>query len=246
MVMPPTATAGNAAPKELHGTGVLTGFPGKPIPGEPGFPGGPGSPASPSGPTRPGSPWKARGDATAGAAAGCPGSHPFTPKPPPTFWPLGPTTQISPGRPCRRGAGCEGSTWQHRAHRGLGCSSSAARGCPRGCPCTPSTTHVTPWASWLALQSSIALLTLLALWDRQTSLVLSPMLHGWAAAGADTHLGTHRAVVPTARLEPMTPTPSARWCQLAPGVPAWEQQGKVGAHGWACASTHEWVPAGAH
>lgn len=208
--------------------GVLTGFPGKPIPGDPGFPGGPGSPASPSGPTRPGSPWKVRKNVTVSAAAGCPGSHPFTPKPPPTFWPLGPTTQISPGRPCRRGAGCEGSTWQHRAHHRLGCSSPTAQGCPRGCSGTPSTTHITPWPPRLALQSPVALLTLLALRDRQTSPMLFLMLHGWAAAGPGTHLRTQRAVVPAAGLGPMT---GLTFCPLVPVGPGSPCMGTAGQSG---------------
>lgn len=67
----PWGVRGDVHPQP-HSTGVLTGFPGKPIPGEPGFPGGPGSPASPSGPTRPGSPWMEAGVSVPALLLGAP------------------------------------------------------------------------------------------------------------------------------------------------------------------------------
>lgn len=87
-----------------EGQGVLTGVPGSPLPGGPGRPGGPGSPASPSGPTKPGSPWQ-RYEV---GVRQQPRLSPITHSPPHrhsqlTFCPLGPMTQISPGRPCRVG-----------------------------------------------------------------------------------------------------------------------------------------------
>lgn len=39
--------------------------------------------------------------------------------------------------------------------------------CPTACP-TAGTTHITTRAAWLALESPVTLLALLALWDRQT------------------------------------------------------------------------------
>ena len=83
--------------------GVLTGVPGSPIPGGPGRPGGPGSPASPSGPTKPGSPWY-RHKVGVRTPPPLPIIHPSPlGHPQLTFCPLGPMTQISPGRPCGRG-----------------------------------------------------------------------------------------------------------------------------------------------
>lgn len=121
-----------------HGMGVLTGFPGKPIPGEPGFPGGPGSPASPSGPTRPGSPWKAREGVSVGGTAGCP--HLPAPRFPTYLLALR-THHANLTGPALPGGeqGVKAPYVQRRARHGVGWSGGRTPlpgGCPGGCPVT--------------------------------------------------------------------------------------------------------------
>lgn len=238
---PPAAIAGQAGDTtraQPHGTGVLTGFPGKPIPGEPGFPGGPGSPASPSGPTRPGSPWKAREGVSAGATAGCP--HPPAPQAPTYLLALGAHHANLPGPTLPGGEqSVKAQHVQRRARHGAGWSSGQTlppRGAPGDAQVLAGTTHVTPRAPRLALQSPVALLTLLALWDRRTSPVPSPMLPHLAPSGPGTSAGIPGPTGQSSLLR--CRDPRGGWTHLLPigtGCPRDPLRGKSGA---------KWVPTG--
>lgn len=220
--------------------GVLTGFPGKPIPGEPGFPGGPGSPASPSGPTRPGSPWKAREGVSVGGTAGCP--HLPAPRFPTYLLALG-THHANLTGPALPGGeqGVKAPYVQRRARHGVGWSGGRTPlpgGCPGGCPVTARhySHHVPGVPACPAVPRHPSRPSgPVGQMDVTHAITHASRVGTGSSRHFCCHPGTHGAVVPaatpgsTGRLD----LPSARRCRLSPGAPAWEQQGKVGAHGWA-------------
>lgn len=136
------------------------------------------------------------------------------PVPPVTFWPLGPTTQISPGRPWWEGSGV-GGTGQD----------GAGPSCPTACP-TNGATHITARASWLALESPVTLLTLLALGDRRVSLVPPPKPPSPSKALGDP-AGLRGSPNPDgedpacAQTSPAPFSPSPRRHPPPPAAPAW-------------------------
>lgn len=186
----------------------------------------PASPACPAAPARQPAPRVPRGRGRPerqGAVSvpvlllGAPGP----PGPPPTFWPLGPTTQISPGRPWWEGSGVS-------AVRGT--EQDGAGSCCPTAEYPPGTTHITARAARLALESPVALLTLLALGDRRESPAPPPLCRGSSPPspwGPCPHLFNVTSVCPHTAIpcpqyhRPTSPNPLP---QQSPWGPRWALQ----------------------
>lgn len=146
--------------------------------------------------------------------------HPQTPAL--TFCPLGPTTQISPGRPCRGGAGCECPT---RAAPWGGWASSRTplpRGSPRGCPGTAQHySHRAPGAPACPVVPRRPSHPSGPAGHRDVTRAASRVVPGrsWSL---QHHCRTHEAAAPAAILGPAAAldSPSAHGCLLSQVFPA--------------------------
>lgn len=152
-----------------------------------------------------------------------PPHHPQSP--PGTFWPLGPTTQISPGRPCQERRGVRAPVAGPPC---LGDTQGVSRGCPgptqlyshhaQGAPACPAVPRHPSRPSGPAGRTDVT----------------CGVTHGVTQAiqvgpGASATIPGVPAAMPgpTGGLD----SPSAPQCQLAPGVPARRKGDKVGAQG---------------